>query len=80
MSWMFEVVYRKPEDPDRERRLSECASQYGGVVDYREDDWGSLQDAICLTIEFPTLELAQNAASKFLEMGEYIAGPIGEYG
>jgi hypothetical protein len=64
MSWMFEVVYRKPEDPDRDRQLSDCALQYGGMVTYREDDWGSLQDAICLTLEFPTLELTQNAAIK----------------
>ena len=80
MSWMFEVVYRKPEDRDRERRLAECASHYGGVVTYREDDWGQLQAAICLTIEFPTLELAQTAASEFLEMGEFMEGPIQDYG
>jgi hypothetical protein len=80
MSWMFEVVYRKPEDPGRERQLAECASHYGGVVTYREDAWGQLQAAICLTIEFPTLKLAQNAASKFLEMGESIDGPIQDYG
>jgi len=80
MSIMFEIVYRKPEDPDRERRISECVSEFGGVVTYREDDWGQLQDAVCLTFEFPNLETPRAAALKVRDSGEFIEGPLQDYG
>jgi hypothetical protein len=79
MSVMIVVCYSKPEDADRERRISECASHYGGLVTYREDDFGYSENAISLTVEFSSWEAAERATSTLRGSGEYVQGPF-EYG
>jgi hypothetical protein len=74
MSVMIEVVYLKPEDANHERRISECVSQYGGVVTFRED-WGPTGQSICLTIEFRSWEAAESAMARLQGAGEYVEGP-----
>jgi hypothetical protein len=73
---MIEVQYRKPADPDRERAIWACVSNYDGEVMYREDD---STESICLTVEFPSWETAQDASSKLRESGEHVEGPM-DYG
>jgi hypothetical protein len=79
MSIMFEVVYRMPQDPDRERRIRECVSKFGGEITYWEGHVGRWRDQVCLTIEFPTLEAAEAAAARVTESGERIEGPLQDY-
>jgi len=79
MSVMIEVIYRKPEDADHERGISEFVSLYRGVVSCREDDWGQTQQAICLTIEFWNWEDADKACAALRKRGDYVEGPH-EYG
>ncbi len=74
MSYMIEVYYREPEDKAREGRLAECASSYGGRLDYREDPEGA-GGPICLTFDFPTAEQAWAAADSLRDHSERIDGP-----
>jgi hypothetical protein len=79
MSVMFEVSYAQPEDADRERRIAECASRYGGLVTFREVGGQWPDQSVCLTIEFWTWETAEAAAAELCKSGEHV-GVTCEYG
>jgi hypothetical protein len=76
MSVKIEVIYGKPSNCEREREIAACASRFGGVVTFREDDTA---DSICLTIEFADREAAERAISKIRDSGEHVEGPA-DYG
>ena len=72
MTAMFEFYYKKPEDIRRENSTRERVATYDGAVTYREID---LPDSVCLTVEFPDWERAQQAATELRNEGEHVEGP-----
>ena len=79
MSFMFEVYYRPPENPNREAFLTERVSKLGGRLDYRESSSRDPSVGICLTYEFDDYDTAREAASALLQLGEHVEGPV-DYG
>lgn len=73
MTYMFEVYYRPPTDPERETLLTRQVAELGGRLDYRDD--ATPYTGVCLTYEFDTLEAAEAAAQTLREQGEYVEGP-----
>jgi hypothetical protein len=76
---MFEVYYRSPADPDKEKALTKLVAAFGGRLDYREMPQSEANGSICLTFEFDGHEEADKAASALRQHGEHVEGPI-EYG
>jgi hypothetical protein len=79
MTYMFEVNYRPPEDPQREASLAERVSHLGGRLDYREVPIEGLPGGVCLTFEFNDIDTARAAAETLRAQGEYVEGPV-DYG
>lgn len=76
MIYMFEVYYRTPADPDRERDLARRVAEFGGRLDYREDPGSAgRSSAVCLTYEFDTWSAAEAAADALRGRGEHVEGP-----
>jgi hypothetical protein len=79
MSYMFEVYYQIPPDPQKETELTTQMSRFGGHLTFREPpgEYGSA--SVCLTYEFDELSLAEAAAEALRRQGEYVEGPV-DYG
>ncbi len=74
-TYMFEVYYAPPTNPDREARIMAGVAKFGGRLDYREEPDAHQKSSICLTYEFDDFEQAQIAASELRQQGEYVEGP-----
>lgn len=79
MSFMFEVYYRPPADPQKEAVLTTRVSGLGGRLSYRESPNGGGGGGVCLTYEFDDYNQAAVAARVLREQGEHVEGPV-EYG
>jgi hypothetical protein len=79
MSFMFEVFYGPPANPQREAAVTEQVAAEGGRLDCREmgDQLG--RGAICLTFEFEDFDAARKAADRLRQQGEHVEGPF-DYG
>jgi hypothetical protein len=74
MTYMFEVYYRPPRDPAREKRMTDEVFKHGGRLDCWEDSTG--WTSICLTFEFDNETQAHAAVAALLQQGERITmGP-----
>lgn len=78
MSFMIEVYYKAPPDSSREERISAEVARYGGQLTFREEPSGH-SEAMCLTYEFESRELAQRATALLQSLGEHVEGPA-DYG
>jgi hypothetical protein len=72
MTAMIEIYYKKPEDLRREELTREKVATYDGEITYREID---LPDSVCLTVEFPDWERAEQASTELRSSGEHVEGP-----
>ena len=79
MSYMFEVLYKSPADPNREAAISERVIHLGGRLTYREDAPTPGVGPICLTYEFDDLAVATQAAAALRSQGVHVEGPA-DYG
>ena len=79
MSFMFEVYYQPPADPDKEKALTQRVAALGGRLDYREPSQSEANGSICLTFEFSRRDEAEAAARALREQGEHVEGPV-DYG
>ena len=59
MSYMFEVYYKPPHDPQREATLTQQVAHVGGHLNFREESDEQGIGAVCLTYEFDDLWLVQ---------------------
>jgi len=75
VSYMFEVYYQPPVDPEKETALLERVAKLGGRLDYREEPNRHPQGSVCLTYEFDDFEQAATAAECLRQQGEYVEGP-----
>ena len=76
MTYMFEVYYRPPADPQKEAALLERVVGFGGRFDYREEPENSGNFPwVVLTYEFDELERAEVAAAYLRRSGERLDGP-----
>ena len=75
MTWMFELYYSLPADPDREARLTAQVAALGGRLDFREEtDIPSVSQHVCLTFEFDEREKAEHAEQVLWHQGEHTEG------
>ena len=72
-TYMFEVYYSVPANPEKEANITARVSDFGGWLDYREEPDAS--QSVCLTYEFDDFEQARLSASGLRGQGEYIEGP-----
>lgn len=79
MSFMFEVYYRPPADPQKETALTARIASLGGRLSYREAPEEPGQGGVCLTYEFEDSSQADTAARVLREQGEHVEGPV-DYG
>ena len=79
MSYMFEVYYKPPQNPQREAALTKQVTHLGGRFSFREDPDEQEMGAVCLTYEFDDLDLAEVAADSLRQQGEHVEGPV-DYG
>lgn len=79
MSYMFEVYYKPPADPEKEAVIAMQMASFGGHLDYREDAESHSLGGICLTYEFCDFDTALKAANVLRRLGEHVEGPV-EYG
>lgn len=79
MSFMFEIYYRPPADPQREAALTARVSDLGGRLSYREAPDEDGRGSVCLTYEFDDHDRADLAARVLREQGEHVEGPV-DYG
>ncbi len=79
MSFMFEVYYRQPADPQKEAALTTRVSTLGGRPSFREGSDKDGSGSVCLTYEFDDPDLAEAAAKMLREQGEHVEGPV-DYG
>jgi hypothetical protein len=80
MSVMFEVYYRRPQDHEREARLTEQVTQLGGRFDFWEESHiPGVCNYVCLTYEFDDWPQANAAADILRQQGEHVEGPS-QYG
>jgi hypothetical protein len=75
MSFMFEVYYRPPADPEKEAALTARVSNLGGRLDYREGPEKGDPPSVCLTYEFDDYDQAEAAARLLRKEGEHVEGP-----
>lgn len=74
MTYMFEVYYRPPMDLAKEADLANCVAEFGGRLDYREDE--TENTGIILTYEFDDRDQATKAADLLRQRGEHVLGPM----
>lgn len=79
MSFLFEIYYHPPADPEKETAVTERVVALGGRLDFREETPNSGRGGICLTYEFDSLEAAGKAANLLRQSGEHVEGPV-DYG
>jgi hypothetical protein len=80
MSAMFEVYYKRPQDPEREARLTEQVVALGGRFDcWEESEIPGVCDYVCVTYEFDDWRQADVAAEILRGQGEHVEGPC-DYG
>lgn len=79
MSFMFEVIYRAPTDPQKEKHIDTVISGHGGTLDCREEPEPHGPNSVVLTYEFRDYDQAFAAATKLRELGLKIDGPY-DYG
>lgn len=75
MSFMFEVFYRPPGDPQKEAALTARVANLGGRLSYREAPEEVGRGSVCLTYEFDDCDQAAVAARALREQGEHVEGP-----
>ena len=68
---MIEVYYHQPQSEGREHSILTVVSAHRGVLTFRE----TVENAICLTIEFPSWEAASQAAKRLRVISEHVEGP-----
>ncbi len=73
MSVMFEVWYKRPDNPLKETALTNRVSSFGGRFDYREE--ATEHTGVCLTYEFDSWDTAAQAAEVLPQLGEHVEGP-----
>ena len=76
MSYMFEVLYKSPPDPQREASICESVGAFGGSLACREEPGGSGPGPVTLTYEFNDLRMAEQAAESLRSRGEHVEGPV----
>lgn len=77
MSYMFELYYGSPRNPQKEAELNERVSRFGGRLTYCETQGnGDAARSVCLTYEFEELERAEAAAEALRQRGEHVEGPV----
>jgi hypothetical protein len=79
MSFIIDVYFRSPADPDKEKALTQRVAALGGRLDYRESPQSAANGSICLTFEFGRRDEAEAAARALREQGEHVEGPV-DYG
>lgn len=80
MSHMIEVVYKLPQDNQREDRIKAMAAKYGGTITLHEFPPEEHNDlGLTLTIEFDSYDNASLAFDDLASAGERVEGPF-EYG
>ena len=72
-TYMFEVGYSAPANPEKEANITARVSGFGGWLDYHEEP--DARQSVCLTPEFNDFEQARLSASDLRGQGEYIEGP-----
>jgi hypothetical protein len=72
-TWMFGVYYLHPANTGHEAMLKANVVEFGGRLDYREENVNCLRNNVYLTFEFDTLEQAQSAADELREHA-YVEG------
>jgi hypothetical protein len=73
MNAMFEVLYRRPRDLDRERKISAIVALHGGRLDhFEETDMPAVSQTITLTFVFQNKTEAEIAASKLFSSGHHV--------
>lgn len=77
MSFMFEVYYKPPANPEKESALTQRVAVLGGRLDFREE--AAEHVGVCLTYEFNDWESAAKAADVLRQLGEHVEGPS-DYG
>jgi hypothetical protein len=75
MTYMFEVYYKVPADPNKEAALQDRIGKLGGCLDYREEPQDRAFASVTLTYEFDHLEQAEAAAESLRRQGEHVEGP-----
>jgi uncharacterized protein (DUF433 family) len=75
-SYMFEVLYKSPPDPQREASISESVGAFGGSLTCREELDGAGPGPVTLTYEFDDLRVAEQAAECLRSRGEHVDGPV----
>jgi hypothetical protein len=75
MSWMLEVYYKPPANPEREASLKALMAEVGGWLDSRECPLDGHSASVCLTFEFDDRRQAEIAAARLTAMGEHVEGP-----
>jgi hypothetical protein len=73
---MLEVYYPTPVDLQREAKLTQIVSDWGGKLTYREGSPETIAGAVCLTFEFDDQKVAETAASKLRQQGAHAEGPV----
>jgi hypothetical protein len=80
MSSAFDLLYKLPRDPARERRLTDEVSAHGGRLDYADETAiEHVSSTVCLTYEFDHLSAAERCAAALRGRGEHVERPY-EYG
>jgi hypothetical protein len=79
MSSAFDLLYKLPRDPARERRLTDAVSGHGGRLDHVDETAINVSTTVCLTYEFDDLPAAERCAVALRGQGEHVEGPY-EYG
>ncbi len=75
MNAMFEVIYPRPRDLDRERKISEIVASHGGRFDFFEEtDIPAVAQTITLTFVFDDRAQAETAESALLSLGHHVEG------
>jgi hypothetical protein len=79
MSFMFEVYYVPPVNPQKEDLLTARLSPFGGRLSYRESPSDDGRNSVCLTFEFNDRSQAVIAAESLRGEGVHVEGPL-DYG
>jgi hypothetical protein len=79
MSYMFEVYYRLPANPEKDAVLSDRIASFGGRLNFLEISGKGEPGGVCLTFEFDDPEQARKAAETLRRQGEHVEGPA-DYG
>jgi hypothetical protein len=77
VSYIIEVFYRQPRDPEREIRLAEQVAIFGGQFDFWEESTiPEVSSSICITFEFTDERQAAQAVTMIRGTG-YLLKDLG---